>query len=728
MKNPPCVFFRALAMAALALPATLFAREPNEPQGIGLVLGGGGALGFAHIGVLRVLEENRIPISYIAGTSMGSIIGGLYAAGMSPDEMEAFLARLDWDEVMSDATPRRDLYFRMKRDDQRYLFGMGLNFDGPKMGTGFAAGQKFNNLMRYVTLRVEGIEDFDQLPIPYRAVATDLVSGKAHILSSGVLQKAMRASMAVPGVFTAVEIDGHLLVDGGVVMNMPVDVARGMGAKVVIAVDVCSNDDTVDPAALNSMGGVLGRTYIIAQRPDQIRAYDSADIGIRPDLPGLSAADFHRVAEFIAPGEAAARAQAEKLKAYSLSEGDYARWLAKQRRPQPAAAKITSVTVSGTGRVNPKIVEKRIFSAPGETISEKKLWNDLMRVYGIGEFEQVLFSMDPEGKLDFNVTEKAWGPLYLSFGMRMQTDFESDDEWAMLLNLTRRSLNPLGAEWRNDFEFGSLLKAESEFYQPLDARGVFFVAPKLGYHEQTENVYLEGTHVADYRVRRTEGHMDFGVQFRKYAEFRVGPFWGQGKADIEVGDPALPDFDENYAGFGTRLSLDRLDRTLFAREGSFAQIEGLFNREELGSDRDFDKLSVLLLKHQSFGEHTFTTTVNAGDALGSDLPGYAQFTLGGPESFAGLASGQFRGSSLGVASLGHRYRIKELPPQLGRGLYTLLRFDAGNVWESDADYGDLRYGGMMGLAADTAFGPLYLVYGQADGGYSGVYLSLGTSF
>ena len=704
---------------------------PARPK-VGLALGGGGALGLAHIGVLKVLEEQRIPIDYIAGTSMGSIIAGCYASGMSPDEMQTWLESLDWGEVMSDATPRRELYFRRKLDDQRYLLEMGLNWNGPKMGTGLAAGQKFNNLLELAILRSATTTHFDQLPIPYRAVATDLESGTAHVIDHGNLATAMRASMAVPGAFTAVEWEGRILIDGGIVKNLPVDVVRSMGADILIAVDVGADSDVVDPATLKTMGGILGRTYSIAQRPGQIEQFRSADIGIQPKLVGLTATEFHRVSEFVPRGEEAARGKAEELTRLSVGEADYAKYLAKQRRAKPESIPVDEVAVTGNQRVGEGVIRGRIHSRPGEAFDEKTMQLDLMRIYGLGEFEQVLFRLDPgeEGRrtLRYDVREKSWGPLYLSYGINLRSDFEKDAEWAMLLNVTRRSLNALGAEWRNEFELGSRQNVLSEFYQPLEPGGIWFVAPTVEYRSEMQPIYEDDHRVADYDVHRVEGRLDFDIQLRRYAELRIGPVWGTGKATVEIGASDLPEFDEDYAGWNVGLIVDRQDRTLFAREGYYLQVDGVSANEDWGGDVDFDKLSGLFRTFQSFGDHTFTFGLQGGTGFGAELPAYAQFALGGLFGFAGLAEGQFRGSYLGVATLGYAYRILQLPSQLGKGVYAVTRFDVGNVWQDEFDAGDVLYGGLIGLGADTAIGPMYLSYGAADGGYDRFYVSIGTAF
>ena len=723
---------------AVLLTASLvaIARGAEAPAGarprIGLVLGGGGALGMSHVGVLRVLEEQRIPIDCIAGTSMGSIIAGLYASGLSPDEIEAFLKGLDWREVMSDETPRRELFFRRKREDQRYLFEMGMTRGRPSMGTGMAAGQKLNNLLEFITLRSASITNFDALPIPYRAVATDLQSGEPLVLSRGNLATAMRASMAVPGVFTAVDWEGRLVVDGGVVNNLPVDVAKAMGADVVIAVDVGAAGDRVDPESLKTLGGVLGRTYAIAQRPGQIEMFKRADIGIQPELAGLTASQFERVAEFIPLGEAAARAQTSALARLSVDADQYARYLARQRLAPQTAPMVSTVRIEGEQRVDEAVIRGRIRSQPGAPFDIETVRRDLMRVYGVGEFQQVLFRLAPdevgEPALTYRVTEKPWGPTYLKYGLQLRSDFEQDADWRMLINLTRMSLNRLGAEWRNEVQLGSTQMLESEFYQPLDHRGFLFLAPRVELRDATEDVYDGHDRIAEYDVQSRLYRFDLGVQLRQYAELRLGPYAGHGRARAETGAAGLPELDEDLAGWMATLTVDRQDRSLFAREGYYVQLEGQFARDILGGERDYDRLSAVARQHISWGDHTLTFGVQGGSGGGDELPSYAQFKLGGPFVFAGLAEEQFRGDELAVGSLGYRYRLQALPSPLGRALYALTRLDVGNVWADGEDHDDLRTGVAAGLGADTVLGPLYLAYGIADGGYHRIYFSLGTAF
>ncbi|VGO17182.1 putative NTE family protein [Pontiella desulfatans] len=705
-------------------------RSDERPK-IGLVLGGGGALGMSHIGVLRVLEEQRVPIDYICGTSMGAIIAGLYASGMSPDEIEAFLSGLDWNQVMSDATPRRELYFRRKLEDQRYLIEMGLGRKGLKMGAGMAAGQKFNNLLQLQVQRAATITEFDHLSIPYRAVATDLQSGSAHVIGHGNLARAMRASMAVPGAFTPVEIEGRLLVDGGIVNNLPVDVAKAMGAEFIIAVDVGSASDDVDPEELKGITGILGRTYAIMQRPEQIKQFEQADLGLQPELADFTASQFARVLELVPKGEVAARGKLDEIAKLSVDKEEYAAYLKRHRRANPTGVQLDAIEVAGQSRVSEKSIRGRIQSKAGTSFDAQTLQLDLMRIYGIGEFEQVLFHLDQKdeetGSLNYVVTEDPRGPLYLNVGLNLRSDFQNDTDWNILLNLTRRSIGPLGAEWRNDAIIGSTQGLLSEFYQPLGHGGYLFVAPMINYRSELQDLYDDKDHIAEYNVEKTEANFDFGIQLRRFAELRVGPVWGIGKGEVETGLTGLPDFDDHYAGPAFSLIVDQKDRTYFPRQGYYFETRGFFPREDWGGDVSFDKVSADFILSHSINDHTMEMALEGGSSLGTDIPGYAQFTLGGADGFSGLAQDQFRGSSLGVATLAYRYRLKELPAQLGRGIYTLSRFDVGNVWENGMN-SDVRYGGSLGVGVDLNIGPLMLTYGLADGGYHSIYFSLGSEF
>ena len=684
--------------------------------------------------MLEELEAQRIPIDCIAGTSMGAIIGGLYASGMPVEEMRATLESLDWAYIMSDETPRRELFFRRKADDQRYLLEVGVGRQGVKIAPGLAAGQKFGNLMEFLTLRASGAADFDQLPIPFRAVATDLESGRPYVIGSGHLPQAMRASMAVPGAFTPVTIDGRTLVDGGVVNNLPVDVAEAMGADIVIAVDVGASAARFDETDLRSLTGILARTYAIAQRPEQERMYRRAAIGIQPDLEGFKATQFERAAEFAARGAEACRAQSAALARLALGPEEYAARQARRHRRNPESALIEAIDVSGNERVSEALIHGRIRTRPGTLAEREGVRLDLLRIYGIGEFEQVMFRLHPgesgASRLEFEVQEKPWGPTYLQFGFRLHSDFDSDARWAMLLGLRRLSLNRLGAEWRLEGFIGDERALHSEFYQPLDYGGFLFVAPVVAIRSELQNIYQDDHRIAEYEVNTSIGRLDLGLQWRQHAELRFGPFWGAAAAEIDTGSAPLPREDDGLSGFEFSLAADRLDHGQFARQGSCLRIDGQFARRGLGGEASYSRLAALWQGAHSFGAHTLTASARVGSGLGESLPGYAQFTAGGVHGFAGLAEDELRGDELAIGSLGYRYRLLTLPSSMGRAVYAFARVDYGSLWEADkaVEWSDARAGGLLALGADTGFGVMLLGIGAAEEASERVYFTLGSSF
>lgn len=708
-----------------------------ERPKVGVVLGGGGALGLAHVGVLRELERLEVPIDYIGGTSMGSIIAGLYAAGMNPDEIEGFLLRLDWWEILSDETPRRDLAFRRKFHDQRYLFNaeFGLKGLGLEFRQGIASGQKFNNIMQWVTLPVVHIEDFDQLPIPFRAVATDLETGKAVVMKDGNLAVAMRASMAVPAFFTPVEREVKLLVDGRVVNNIPVDVVKDMGADIIIAVDVGAAGAVVDTNKFKSMFGIMGRTYTIMQRPKQDEMLKLADLVIAPDVKGMTASQFHRIAEFFPIGEAAAKAM----------EGDILKTVPFRVAPEdkPDVSKrvniadisIHKITVEENDRVSTARILGLVRSKPGEPLNPDDLSDDLRRIHGIGEFSQVQFRVAEndrgENELQFHTYEKPWGPHYVRFGLRLDSGFNNDARWKGLINLQSMSLNALGAEWTTDLRFGNEIGIATEWYQPLRSSKFVYVAPSFLYNIENVPLYVDDEKEAEYEVTQYFGRFEIGSEFTRYGQMSASYVLGNVDAAVETGDSDLPETNDDVAGFLFDFELDRLDRSIFPLAGYRIFSDLWVVRESYGSDVEFDRWAILGVVYKTVGKHTFGLGGQYGSSLDSDLPPYFDFTIGGPMRFSGLADDQLRGRYVATANLTYRYEIKRMSPTAGRAMYAMLRLDAGNVWEedNDVDLSDLIYGGSIGVGIDSKMGPIVLGVGIEDE-YSSprLFFSLGADF
>ena len=724
----------------LALPMEAQAKKkkvsgPRRPK-IGLALGGGGALGLSHVGVLRALEEMRIPIDYIAGASMGAIVGGLYASGVSTRQMEITFSELDWWDVMNDNTAREDMQFRRKRDDGRYLMDLEMGLKGMALifPYGLSSGQKLNNVIQTWSVNAAGAPDFDQLNIPFRATATDIRSGELVLLKEGNLATALRASMAVPGAFTPVLIDDHLLVDGGVVNNLPVDVVREMGADIVIAVDVTKMDAVgTAQSDFDSLGSILGRTYDIMKRPDQDRQGQDADVLITPDTRGFSASDFQKAAEIIPIGDPAVETVADQLRALSVDEETYRAFTERQQNQHPQRAELSRIDVVNNERVATRVIRAQLRSQVDEPVNLKQIEGDVARIYGMGNFQSVSYQLKPEDEgllLEVSAQEKYWGPGYVHLGLRLESDMDNSANWSVLLNYSRRCLNRLGGEIDLDLEGGSDQGIALEWFQPLNYSSTLFIAPSLWYRSESINFFSNDTQVARYERSEKALAMDIGSQLFDWGEIRAGIVYGRLEGRPKTGSEELARVDETVAGWRGSATVDRLDDAFFYTKGFRLNVTGWFSDENIGGDRSYEMLEGTALFVKTFGRHTFSLSGSMGHSLDSDVPVYDQFTLGGFGTLPGLTPDQLRGPYYTLGEVDYRYQLGRLSPSLGNGIYLVLKGAGGNVFQTEEDIElDDQIGSLaVGLALDTLFGPVLLGAGIAEREQVSYYFSVGNLF
>lgn len=725
-------------------PAT--AAETSRPR-IGLVLGGGGARGVAHIGVIRVLEEMRIPIDCIAGTSMGSLVGGVYAAGVTVDEMTERLAVVDWRDIFTDDPPRNEKPYRAKRDDYENLFRLELGQRGSELllPTGTTAGYKFEFLLREMVAGAGNFadQDFDTLPIPYRAVATNIENGTRKEFSHGDLVKAMRASMSVPGAIAPVEIDGVLYVDGGLVENVPVSAARKACADVVIVVNVGSG--LLPRDQLNSALGVTLQMVNVLMEQNVRVSLDSlrtGDVLIEPALGDFSSADFEDSLSLIPVGEAAARDKAAALRALSVPEADYQAWRESVAARLPEVPAVTDVQVVSTGdSVNAEVVERELASRPGidlkgrpETdFSLENLNTRLEQVYGRGDYERMDYRMiDSDGTRTVEVqgVEKSWGPNYIKFGLELAADLE---QTRFNINASHRMtwLNDLGGEWRNDLTLGYVQRFASEFYQPTSLTSGLFVAPWVELGREPIVYFIDESRVGDTVNSYARAHLDAGVQ-NKYGQLRFGPFAGQLKSDPDFGvlNPLIEGANVTQVGYTGSITFDQIDSPAFARDGVLARVSTFGTSESLGSQDDYNKTELFLLGAKAFGKHSIQLAGYVGQTLYGDLPDYDPFQLGGFLRGSGYQMDELIGENVFLGRAVYTYQVGSLPPAIGRGVYLggsaeITRASLGIEVEGDATY---RPSASLFVGVDTFLGPLYLAYGQAFGAQDGYqfYLLLGS--
>jgi len=735
MSTPP----RALASLLLTLVAIApgaAATDPPQPRPkIGLVLSGGGARGGAHVGVLKVLEELRIPVDVVAGTSMGALVGGLYCSGLAPEELKAEFAAVDWGTLLDDAPERRSQSYRRKEEDRLALFPMelGIGAGGVNQPEGLIVGRKIEALLAELSLHTVAVESFDQLRIPFRAVAADLDTGEAVVLERGSLADAMRASISIPGVFVPVEIDGRVLVDGGIVDNLPVDLAHRLGAERIIAVDV-GTPPRGTSEQLSALG-VLGQTMALlteANVQKQRNLLGPADLLITPDLGEVSTGSFEEIGDAIAAGEAAARAVADPLREFSVSEADYQKYLERQRWPQEdrqRAAIIGSVELSGVEEPDRKWLESELETRPGPP-DRAALQRDSDLIYRSGEYENVRFHLEPAAdgnRLTFEARERSWGPGYLRFGIGAETTFDGESEFRAIMHYRRPRIGPFGAEWRAVAGIGDPSGVVTEFHQPLHPRAIWFIAPTAGYTRQTDTVFLDSGDREQIDKAHLQGGIDFGAYLGNSAQVRVG--MRRGRLDVDA--LTTTDIDSITAETGdfvVRADVDRLDSPFFPTHGTRISFGALLSREELGADFDYDRISFTGAQIGRIGRNILFGILEFGTDLGSELPAYDRFELGGFLNLSGLARGKARGDVKGLMTLGYYFQIWHLG--LIGDIYAGAALQLGNVWEgvSEASLGDLRHSGTLYIGADTRLSPIYLAVGFADGGDHAFYLFIGPTF
>ncbi len=732
---------RIMLLGLMIMPAVSLAAGGPEAKSsqrpkIGLVLGGGGAKGAAHIGVLKVLEEQKIPVDYIAGTSMGAIVGALYASGLSAGELEKVITSIDWKDVFSGEPDRRDIDYRRKREDYQILSGLSLGVKDGRvvMPRGLVKDQKVNVLFEMLMLHTSDIDDFDRLPIPYRAVAADLETGEMVVLRGGRLADAARASMSVPGLFPPVELNGRLLVDGGIVRNVPVDIVREMGADIVICVDVgkplpARKDLGSSISVMNQMIGIMMQKNV----REQIETLGPNDIYINPALGKLDSADFDKSAEISALGEKAAREKIGSLKRYSVSDDEYASFTARHHRDTVREVKIASVKIEmeGETKISPAVVASRLSLKPGDTVDVDKLKEEAGIVYGSGDFERVDMNMKKgqDGyELVVKAKEKSWGPNYLRLGVALDSDFEGGSDYNILFDYTRRWINSLGAEWKTQVNLGNPAGIYSEFYQPLSAERLFFISPHVEWKQQPYDVFDGKTRVASYLVRSYEGGLDLGIQPWMYGEARVELQYGRFRASPRTGKVDLPEDHATRVAVVARGRLDQLDNVNFPHEGYVAQAGVLSSLKALGSTDEYYKVQGTVFGAFTYRNQTVLASLTAGSHIGNQLPFYDQFRMGGFLNLSGLRVNQILGQSM---ALGRLITYHKVGTSFIGDLYLGGSLESGNVWgenQRQFDLGNLRFAGSVFVGYDTIFGPLYIAFGHADGGFNAGYFFLGRPF
>lgn len=735
----------ALLLVCLTAPAPhVHAQTPAPQDGrrrlrIGLVLSGGGARGAAHIGVLKMLDQLHVPVDAIAGTSMGAVVGGLYASGMSGQQIEQAMASVDWQVAFRDHPPRDELDYRRKQESERYLVNLPLGLQGRKLviPKGLIQSQKLTETLRQLTLPAATISDFDRLPTPFRAVATNLETGAAAVIGDGDLATAMRASMAVPGVFAPVEYRGQLLVDGGLADYLPIDVARAMHVDVLIVVDA---GYTLQPRKnLVSLPGITQQVLSILLRRNieqQLSGLGAHDLVLSPELGNFSSYDFADTLKIVNAGAAAALKSADRLRAFALPAAQYAQYLASRQaavhRPLP---RVQFVHVAPDSTAFRRQVEDQFDQFAGQPLDADAVQQQEELLYGHGFLELLDYRLqqDPAGQygLDFTALRNSWGPNYLRLGVQLQDDFKGNTVFNAAGRVDFTELNSLGAESVWDVEVGTAPLLATEFFQPLSNVAQYFIAPTAQVEAHDIPQVEHGQLVGEYRESSFDYGLAFGRELGNWGEVRIGALNVIGSEHVSQGDFSVPSSSFNVDEYFARFGFDDLDNADFPHAGQALTTQLSFEDNSDGQQGS-DLFTFDWRIAHSWAKNTLGAWISGGSTVGGSTTNVrTYFPLGGFLNLSGIETATLAGPQFAIGRLIYLRKIGnggegilDVPAYLGAS------FEMGNVWSarSQISFGSARKDGAVFFGADTYIGPAYLAAGYDQSGSVALYVFVGRAF
>lgn len=713
---------------------------------IGVVLSGGGAKGAAHVGVLKILEEHNIPVDYIAGTSIGAYVAGMYSLGYSASEVETIMMGVNWDSGYSDTIPRNILSYRDKQLRDRYNIplNIGYNEGQVRAPSGLLRGQTMSQLLRQSTDLVQQFGHFDDLAIPYRAVATDLETSLPVVISHGSMVKAMQASATVPGALQPAQIEGKLLVDGGIANNMPVDVVKAMGADIIIAVDIGSplvKKDKLDStiAVLDQLSNFLTN----ASTEKQKQLLTDKDVLIRPAIDALSTTDFTIMPLALTLGKEAANGQLYKLSSMSVSPEEYAAYVeAKKAKGKLLMADvrhpINEIVFENQSKVSLNLLTETLNIKPGQAVSKDELNEALKRIYSLNKFERVdaEFVEGEDGRI-LTVTTKAksWGPNYFQLGFNWEDDFNSESAISFDMAYTMTDLTFNGGEWRNEVKLGIEKLFATEFYQPLDRDQQFFSRARYQYDTRDWDLYDNNSRILTFDKKTHTIELGIGYNYTLQGMIELGLVAEKGSIVNDVW--LTQDLDFSSYGAYFRFGYDSLDSISFPTSGNRVTLNVYVRNEDFNDSIDDNqnqfsvqieadwKGALSVGNHAFVGKASIATNNNDGvntlhlSELGGflNLSGYHKDSIMGAHKVFGAFIYQY---DLGRDALG----MTDYPLYLGWSL------EAGNVWDerTDVTLTDLIYASSLYIGTDTSMGPAALGFGITDLGDKSFYLFVGKNF
>lgn len=732
MNLPRATTFALMALLVALPPAAVAATDGAAPAPrIGLVLGGGGARGAAHIGVLEVLERLRVPVHCVAGTSMGALVAGAWAAGISPERMRGEMTVADWNDLFYDSTEYRELGLRNKQLVQRFLPGseLGITPTGLAAPPGVVAGQKIKLFFNQLVRADLGEPELSTLALPVAIIATDIANGQRVVFRSGPLTQAMRASMSVPGLMAPAEVGGRKLVDGGLVDNLPVDEVRSLcQPDVVIAVNVGS--PLLKAEEVGSLLSVTGQMVNILTEQNVQRSIASLkpqDIYLRPDLDGITAADFDRHEESAERGRAAATAATARLQALSLPPAAFAQWRQRFEQASRVPPRVDAIEIAQLRRVTPEVIRRHLRQRPGELLDTTRLGRDLVRIYGEGDFEGVDYRLLTEGNrhvLRIEPTEKSWGPDYLRLGLALSSTLSQGASYSLRAAWHRTWLNAWGGEMLAVGELGDSNGAAVEWFQPLGTSSLWFGDGTLAHRRQRLDLFAGDDRIAEYVIERSTLALAAGINVSYLGQLRLGWHATQWRPSLSTGLPVLVGNHARHHGLTAMLDMDRLSRRFFPTDGWALRMTLTDNQGDSGN---YLRASVDLRNAWPLGRWVIGSRLAWTGSPRGQLPVYDGASLGGFLNLSAFSANQVAGDSLRYGHVRAEHVIGNMPAGLRGDLRVGAAMELGRV---GAPHVATRHTGLLQswtvyVGGDTPLGPVYLGAAASFSGVVNAYLFIG---
>jgi NTE family protein len=723
-----------LIFLLLLLPISLFAQQSSAPRPrpkIGLALEGGGALGLAHIGVLKWFEEHHIPVDYVAGTSMGGLVGGFYATGMTPAELKTLIEGMDWRKILSDRTLYEDLAFRRKEDQRAYpnslIFGLR---HGLTLPAGLNAGHQIGLLIDRVTLPYDNVPSFDALPVPFRCVATDLVSRKPYVFKDGSLAAALRATMSIPGAFSPVHDGEAVFVDGGLLNNLPTDVVRQMGAEIVIAVHF----ETAPPEAKNiqSVFAVLDQSVHVVVENNELRSLEQADAVVSVPLAEFHSVDYAKSAQIMQRGYEAANSRARLLEAFALGDADWQEQQhVREARKRSDVPTPQFIEVEGTNAHEATDVIRYVKRFQGKPLDPAKLDEVLTRLTGVGRYDSAgyrVIQKNGQTGLLIQVVEKNNAPPMFQSAFEVDGSQSGNVDFTMGTRFTFMDVAGFRSEWRTDLLVGNTYGIQTELFRPFRAESRWFFAPHADASDTTFPIYAKNDPLADYRIYRINVGGDVGYSFGRFSELRVGYEVGSLNTKLRLGSLIIPAVAGRVGQTRLRYLLDHTDDPVIPRRGFSAETNFRWFDQTPGAKGGFPSMDLKLGYFQPITKPaSLFVESEGGTTFGYASTGVPQFFLGGPVRLGAYGQNEFQGNQYYLLRAGYMHDLLTLPPFLGKKVYAVGSYEIGKMYGVTTGT-EFPNDVAAGFLAETAVGPFFIGGSVGDSGHRKWFFQLGRVF